>query len=92
MGQDRRQADAIPDWFLEIVQVMQDTERSVRTIDNALLHAMSLEDLDDRLRDDLQYMRDSLGAVRVALSVLDMKARRVLSELFEAEQRRRRVA
>jgi hypothetical protein len=92
MGKDPIELDAIPDWFLEVVQVMQETERSTRTIDNALRYALGLEGLDGRLRDDLQYARDSLGAVKVALSVLEMKAQRVLSEMAEVEQRPRRLA
>jgi hypothetical protein len=92
MERDPIELDAIPDWFLEVVQVMQETERGIQTIDNALRYALRLEGLDARLRDDLQYTRESLGAVKVALSVLEMKARRVLSEMAEAEQRPRRVA
>jgi hypothetical protein len=62
--------NAIPDWFLQTVQVMQDTDHGVRNIDTELRHAMGLEGLDPGLRDDLQYIRDALGAVKISLSVI----------------------
>jgi hypothetical protein len=61
-----------PDWFLEAMRIMRDV-------------GQGLQDLDPRLRDEMQFVRDSLGTVKVSLSVLDMTANRVLSDLAKSE-------
>jgi hypothetical protein len=50
-----------------------------------LRYGVRLKDLDPDLRDDMQYVWDALGAVKVSLSVLDMTAGRVLSDLAKTE-------
>jgi len=85
MDSNKISTSNIPDWLLQTLSVMQDTDRGVRNIDTELKHAMGLQDLDPGLRDDLQYVRDALGAVKISLSVMDVSARRVLSELAEQE-------
>ena len=79
------QPSAIPDWFLEAVRVMRDVEQGLHSLESELRYALGLQDLDPRLRDEMQYVRDSLGAVKVSLSVLDMTASRVLSDLAKSE-------
>jgi hypothetical protein len=76
----------IPEWFLQIVRVMQDTDRGLKNMDTELRYAMGLEDLDTSLRDDLQYVRDALGAVKISLSLMDVSAKQVLSELAAPEK------
>ncbi len=73
--------EALPDWFREAVQLKQDTEHGVRNIEIALRHAMSRQGLDPRLRTELQLLRDTLGAVKVSLSVVEMAADRVLRDI-----------
>jgi len=85
MTSNRVPPDAIPDWLLEAVRVMQEAGRMLGNIETELHYAMRLEGLDGRLFDDLQYVRDTLGAVRVSLTVMDNTAGRVLVELAEAE-------
>ena len=72
---------AIPDWFLETVRVMQDTDHGLRNIETELRYAMRLKSLDPRLREEMQSMLDALGAVKVSLSVMDLSARQVLGDL-----------
>lgn len=71
----------LPDWFREAVQLKQDTEHQVRNIEVALRLAMSRQGLDPRLRRELQLLRDTLGAVKVGLSVVDMAAQKVLRDI-----------
>jgi hypothetical protein len=54
-------ANNIPDWFLQTVRVMQDTDRALKNADTELRYAMGLEGLDSRLRDEMQYVRDAAG-------------------------------
>ena len=72
----------IPEWFLQTVRVMQDTDRGMRSIETQLRHAMRLEGLDPGLREDLQYVRDSLGAVLISLALMDLNAEKLLQEII----------
>jgi hypothetical protein len=74
-------AHAIPDWLLDSVRVMGDVDHMTRDVDNQLRHAMELKGLDARLRHELQYLRDALGAVKTGLSLMDMTARKVVADL-----------
>jgi hypothetical protein len=76
-------ANDIPDWFLQTVRVMQDTEHGVRSIETELCYAMGLDGLDPRLHDELQYVRNALGTVKVSLSMMDLSAGQVLLELVK---------
>jgi len=92
MTHHRMPAKAIPEWFLDTVRVLQHIDRSLRGIDTELRRAMRMRDLDQRLRDDLQYVRDAVGVVKTSLSVTDVTARQLLSELVvspKAPARRR---
>jgi hypothetical protein len=80
---------AIPDWFLETVRVMQDTGHGVRRMDTQLRYAMGLRGLDERLRVEMQQLRDALGTVKVGLSVIDMIANQVLAEIALEEKPKR---
>jgi hypothetical protein len=75
----------IPDWFLQTVRAMQDTDRALRNIEIELQYSMGLEDLDPRVRNEMQYVLDALSAVKISLSVMDVTARQVLSELARPE-------
>ena len=79
----------VPDWFLEAVRVMRDVEQGLHSLETELRYALGLQDLDPRLRDEMQFVRDSLGTVKVSLSVLDMTASRVLSDLAKSESAQR---
>jgi hypothetical protein len=85
MTDNPMQPNAIPDWFLEAVRVMRDLEQGLDSLESELRYALGLQDLDPRLRDEMQFVRDSLGTVKVSLSVLDMTANRVLSDLAKSE-------
>jgi len=83
------QARDVPDWFLESMRVMRDVEQGLHSLESELRYALGLQDLDPRLRDEMQFVRDSLGTVKVSLSVLDMMASRVLSDLAKSESPQR---
>jgi hypothetical protein len=89
MADNPMQPNAIPDWFLEAVRVMRDVEQGLHSLESELRYALGLQDLDPRLRDEMQFVRDSLGTVKVSLSVLDMTASRVLSDLAKSESPQR---
>jgi len=82
----------IPDWFLEAVRVMQDIDRELRNMETELRYGLRLKDLDPGLRDDLEYVRDTLGAVKISLSIMDVTARQVLSDLAKPELAKGRLA
>ena len=82
----------VPDWFLQAVRVMQDVEQGLRNLETELRYGLRLQDLDPRLRDEMQYVSDSLGAVKISLSVMDMTASRALSDLAKAERSKHRFA
>ena len=82
----------VPDWFLETVRIMRDVEQGLRNLETELRYGLRLQDLDPRLRDEMQYVSDSLGAVKISLSVMDMTASRVLSDLTKAERSKHRFA
>ena len=86
------QPHGIPDWFLQAVRVMQDVEQGLCNLETELRYGLRLQDLDPRLRDEMQYVSDSLGVVKISLSVMDMTASRVLSDLAKAERAKRRLA
>jgi hypothetical protein len=79
----------IPDWFLEAMRVMREVAQGLQSMETDLRYALALQDLDPRLRDEMQFVRDSLGTVKVSLSVLDMTASRVLSDLAKSESPKR---
>ena len=81
-----------PDWFLEAVRVMHDVEQSLHNVETDLHYGFRLQDLDPRLRDEMQYVLDSLGAVKISLSIMDMTASRVLSDFARPESPTRRLA
>jgi hypothetical protein len=83
------QARDVPDWFLESMRVMRDVEQGLHSLESGLRCALGLQDLDPRLRDEMQFVLDSLGTVKVSLSVLDMTASRVLSDLAKSESPQR---
>ena len=85
-------AHTIPEWLLESVRVMGDVDHMTRDIDNQLRHAMELKGLDARLRHELQYLRDALGAVKTGLSLMDMTARKVVADLSAEEPDAARLA
>jgi hypothetical protein len=89
MTDNPMQPNAIPDWFLEAVRVMRDVEQGLHSLESELRYALGLQDLDPRLRDEMQFVRDSLETVKVSLSVLDMTASRVLSDLDKSESPQR---
>jgi hypothetical protein len=78
-------SNAIPHWFLRSVRVLQDTDRALRNIEIELQHSIGLDDLDPRLRNEMQYVLDALSAVKISLSVMDVTAKQVLSELAKPE-------
>jgi hypothetical protein len=82
----------VPDWFLKAVRVMQDVEQGLCNLETELRYGLRLQDLDPRLRDEMQYVSDSLEVVKISLSVMDMTASRVLSDLAKAERSKRRLA
>jgi tRNA A37 threonylcarbamoyladenosine dehydratase len=81
MTHHRIQPNAIPDWFLETVRVMQDIDHGLCNIQIELNHAVELDGLDPRLRTELEYVRDALDAVKISLSLMDMTAKQVLHEV-----------
>jgi hypothetical protein len=83
------QPNEIPDWFLEAMRIMRDVDQGLHSMETELRYALGLQDLDPRLRDEMQFVRDSLGTVKVSLSVLDMTASRVLSDLAKSESSKR---
>ena len=85
-------AGDIPKWFLETVRVMQDVERGLRNMETELSHGMRLENLDPGLRDDMQHVLSALGAVKISLSVMDVTARTLLSDLIRPEPPTHRLA
>jgi hypothetical protein len=86
MNQSRVPPNLIPDWFLQTVRVMQDIDRGLQGIETEMRHAMRLEGLDPRVRTEMQYVRDALGAVKISLSLMDVSAKQVLSELAAPEK------
>jgi hypothetical protein len=81
----------IPDSFLEAVRVMRDVDQGLHGMETELRYALGLQDLDPRLRDEMQFVQDSLGAVKISLSIMDMTASRVLSDLGRPESLTRRL-
>jgi hypothetical protein len=79
----------VPNWFLEAVRAMRDADKGLHSLETELRYALGLQDLDPRLRDEMQFVRDSLGKVKVSLSVLDMTASRVLSDLAKSDSPQR---
>ena len=72
---------------------MADKPLSSNNVPDWFLKAVRvMQDLDPRLRDEMQYVRDCLGAVKISLSVMDITASRVLSDLAKAERSKRRLA
>ena len=69
---------------METVTVMQDSDQGLRNIQTELNHAAALDGLDLRMRIELEYVRDALDAVKISLSLMDIKARQVLGEIARA--------
>jgi hypothetical protein len=92
MTDQRIRTSPIPDWFLEAVRVMQDADHMLRNIETELRYAMGLKGLSPGLRADMQSMQDALGAAKVSLSVMDMTARRILTDFAKPDSPRRRLA
>jgi hypothetical protein len=91
MSHNRIPPNAIPDWFLETVRIMRDADQGLGNIEIEVKNAMEMEDLDPRLRDEMQYVRDAMGAVKISLSVMDMIADDVLREVAVPEQQEERL-
>jgi len=60
-------------------------------METQLRYGLRLRDLDPRLRDEMQYLRDSLGAAKISLSEMDLTASRVLADLARPEPPTRRL-
>ena len=82
----------VPDWFLETVRVMWDVEQGRRNMETQLRYGLLLKDLEPALHEEMQYVLNSLGAVKISLSVMDITARRVLSDLTKPEPLTDRLA
>ena len=74
---------AIPHWALETLRVMADTHNLVADIERRLRYAVHLQDLEPRVGDKLQQVRDALSVVQVTLSALEMTTQHVLAEIAE---------
>jgi len=74
----------IPDWFLEAVRVMREIHRQLGNVQTELRYGVGLKGLDPGLRDDMQFLLDSVGATQISLSVMDITASRVLSDLAKS--------
>jgi hypothetical protein len=66
--------NAVPDWFLETVQVTQHVYGGVRNIELELRQALELNGVDSRLRNELEHTLDALAAVKGSLALLEMTA------------------
>jgi len=85
-------AGDIPHWYLEAVRVMREVDRELRNMETELRYGVSLKGLDPGLRDDMQFLLDSVGATQISLSVMDITASRVLSDLARSEAQEGRSA
>jgi len=74
---------AIPNWAFETLRVMADTHHLVADIERELRYAAHLRDMESRVGDKLQQVRDALGVVQVTLSALEMTTQQVLAEIAE---------
>ena len=77
---------AIPNWAFETLRVMADTHHLVADIERELRYAAHLRDMESRVGDKLQQVRDALGVVQVTLSALEMTAQEVLTEIADDPQ------
>jgi len=90
MTRDPIPLHTIPDWFLKTLGVVEDARREACNIDTLLRHAMALEPIDPRLKQDVEQARAAMGAVETRLTLMDSTARRFLSELARPQLRQRR--
>ena len=71
----------IPDWFRKAVRVMRDVDQGLHSLESELRYALRLQNLDPRLRDEMRFVLVSLDAMKISLSVMEMTASRVRSDL-----------
>jgi hypothetical protein len=82
----------IPEWFLEAARLMQEVDRELHNIDTQLRYGVALKDLDPVLREDMQCLLRCVDAAHLGLSVVDLTARRLLSDLAKSQSPKRGIA
>jgi len=80
MAHDGTPPSSMPEWYLPVLRLLQVARRGVYDIELALRRAMALDAIDPRLLREMESVRDALGAVKVCLSVMDLKAEKLLEE------------
>lgn len=90
MSYERMLPDAIPDSLLETIGTMHHAVRSMHDIDERMSNAMERNDLDPRLRNDLQCVGYATSAVMSMLALMGMTVKDVLKEFAKTQSSERK--
>ena len=72
----------IPDWYLETFEVVQHVDGGLRSAEMELREAIETEDLNERVRAEIQGVLEALHSIKGNLVLVDMTAREVLDQIL----------
>lgn len=82
MTEQTAQIAGIPEWYLETFQVVQHLDGGLRSAEMELREVIETEDLDERVRAEMQGVLEALHSIKGSLVLVDMTAREVLDQIL----------